>query len=401
MLQNFGGDGMAERRIRLTNASVAKLKNETDKPRWVFDDNDPGFAVTVSPAGKRVFYFVGRIKGRSCRLKLGVFPSVTVDNARKACRKHLGDVAAGKDVSQRRRTGRASIEDLWLHYLDTHARPRKRTWERDEKEYARLIKPEFGTRLLSDIDRTDVEQFVAATEREFGKGPARKSRALLGKMYEIGIAGKWCEFNPVRGTYRPDFDPRQRYLKVDEVTRFMAAIETLKSDDARDFFKMLLFTGARRSNVASMEWTELDFSTRLWIIPAGKYKAKRPHVVPLSALALKILERRRQSRRAGIPYVFPGRGQTGYYSDPKEAWGRVLKAAGITDLRLHDLRRSLGAWQQADGASLRTIQQTMGHSTAEVTAKFYSPMETEQVRTSVDAALARTFKAAKGRVKGQ
>ena len=73
----------------------------------------------------------------------------------------------------------------------------------------------------------------------------------------------------------------------------------------------------------------------------------------------------------------------------------IKAAAGIDDIRIHDLRRSLGAWQQATGASLRTIQQTMGHSNVDVTARFYSPLEVEQVRASVDDALSKTLKAAR------
>jgi integrase len=390
---------MADQRLRFTNARITGIKNSTGKALWVLDDRTPGFALTVSPLGKKVFYFVGRVKGRPTRLKIGVFPGILVEPARKQCAKFIGEVAAGRDVAQRRRAGRATIADLWQHYLDTHARPRKRTWERDEKEYNRLVKPEFGTTLLSEIDGTDIESFVAGIENEYGRGPARKARALLGKMFEIGMVGKWCESNPVRGTYRPDFDPRQRYLKVEEVTAFLAAVDSLKRDDAKDYFRLLLFTGARKSNVGSMEWAEIDFTARLWVIPAGKYKSKKPHVVPLSALALQILQRRREGRAQGQKYVFPSWSANGHYSDPKDAWNRVKEASGIDDLRIHDLRRSLGAWQQATGANLKTIQQSLGHSNIDVTARFYSPMEVEQVRASIDDALAKTLKAA-GRVKG-
>ncbi|QDT57312.1 Putative prophage CPS-53 integrase [Caulifigura coniformis] len=383
------------RQERLTNSRVSTLKNASDRATWIFDDRTPGFAVTVSPRGKKVFYYVGRVKGRPTRLKLGTFPSISVDEARKVCTQYLGDVAAGRDISQRRKTGRATVDDLWTHYFETHSRPRKRTWRRDEKEYSRLIKPEFGSELLAKVDRTDIEKFVASTEREYGRGPARKARALLGKMFEVGIAGRWCDVNPVRGTYRPDFDPRQRYLKTEEVAAFMTAVDGLRSQDAKDFFHLLLFTGARRSNVAAMEWVELDFSTRLWTIPAGKYKSKRPHVVPLSMMALRILQRRRKSWQPNVKWVFPGRGKDGFYSDPKYAWVRVKAAAKLPDLRIHDLRRSLGAWQQANGESLRTIQQTLGHATVEVTARFYSPMEAEQVRRAVDDALRVTLKAAR------
>jgi integrase len=279
------------------------------------------------------------------------------------------------------------VADLFEHYLQVHAKRVKRTWERDEREYNRLVKPEIGTLSLADVSRDVVEKLIASIEEDSGRGPARKARALLSKMFEVGIAGGWCEHNPVRGTRRPDFDPRQRYLKADEVVAFLGALEQLESDLARDFFKLALFTGARRSNVASMEWSELDLSQGLWTIPASKAKGKRAQVVPLSSHALEIIERRRQKRRQGVPWVLPGRGKRGHYSDPKDAWKRVCELSGIEDLRIHDLRRSLGAWQQRQGASLRTIQQTLGHSDPSITARVYSPMEHEQVRAASQAAL--------------
>lgn len=384
---------MADNRLKLTNRRVADLVNTNVTALWFYDSDNPGFALTVSPRGKRVFYYVGRVKGKPSRIKLGTFPTLSAEDARKAARKLAGEVAAGQDVQERRRQGRATLGDLWTHYLETHARPSKRTWQRDVREWETYLQPTLGKVPLSEIERDDVSKLVANIERENGKGPARKCRSLLSTMFEVGIAGKWCILNPVRGTRRPDFDPRQRYLKVDELHAFMEAVHGLRFEIARDFILLSLYTGQRRSNVCSMRWDELDFSARLWIIPAGKYKGKKPHVVPLSTLALEILQRRREARN-GSPWVLPGRGKEGHYAHPKEAWARVLDKAGIENLRIHDLRRSLGAWQQRQGASLRTIQQTMGHSTADITARVYSPMEVEQVRESVDAALAATFAAA-------
>lgn len=378
---------MGTNRLAFTNKRLTKLPTPKDRAAWYYDDETPGFALTVSPMGKMVFYFVGRVRGRPSRVKVGEFPALGVADARDAVRGIVGDVARGREVGERKRAGRATVDDLFEHYLTVHAKPVKRTWQRDEKEYGRLVKPEIGALPLIDVKRDIIEKLVASIEDDGGKGPARKARALLSKMFEVGIAGGWCEHNPVRGTRRPEFDPRQRYLKADEVAAFLGALEQLESDNARDFFKLALFTGARRSNVASMTWDELDLPSGLWMIPASKAKGKRPQTIPLSSHALEIIERRRQKRRQGVPWVLPGRGRRGHYAEPKDAWRRVLKLSGLTDLRIHDLRRSLGAWQQRSGASLRTIQQTLGHSDPSITARVYSPMELDQVRAASQTAL--------------
>lgn len=385
---------MANSKLSFTNKRLSKLPVPSDRAAWHYDDDTPGFAITISPTGKRVFYYVGRVRGKPQRIKVGEFPTLSVSDARDAVRGIVGDVARGREVAERKRAGRASVDDLFDHYLAVWAKPKKRTWQRDESEYARLVKPVLGARLVTDIDRDDIEKLTSEITERDGRGPARKARALLSKMFEVGIRDKWCTYNPVRGTHRPEFDARQRYLKADEVAAFMAAVDKLESDLARDFFRLALYTGARRSNVASMRWDELDLSSGLWLIPASKAKGKKPQLVPLSSHAVAIIEQRRQKRRPGVPWVLPGRGKRGHYSDPKDAWKRVCELAGIEDLRIHDLRRSLGAWQQAGGASMRTIQETLGHSNPAVTAKFYSPVEVAQVRAASEAAIDAMRKAA-------
>lgn len=386
---------MAANQAKLTNSRVSKLTNNAGKPLWVFDDDTPGFCVTVSPQGKKVFYYVGRVNGVPTRSRLGVFPTLTVDNARQAARVIVGDVARGVDVRLRKQQGLATLDDLWGHFFKAHSKASKRTWQRDEKEYERLIRPEFGSVKLNDISRSDVEGFVAKVEEQYGRGPARKARALLSVMFEKGIEWEWCEKNPVRKTRRPEFDPRQRYLKVDEVTAFFNAVDSLRNETAQDFFKLCVYTGQRRANVASMEWTEIDFSARIWTVPAPKAKGKLAIVVPLSELAIGVLKRRKLAQRKPQQFVLPSRSKAGHYRNPKDAWRRVMKAAGIENLRIHDLRRSLGAWQQAGGANLKTISQSLGHSSVEITAQTYSPIEVEAVRASVDGALKATFRAAR------
>lgn len=371
-------------RFPFTNRRIADVLNSTGRPLWLYDTRLPGFAVTVSPLQKKAFYFTGRVKGRPTRQKIGGFPALSVDEARAACRTIVGDVAAGRATQERRRAGRATLDDLFGHYLEVHAKPRKRTWKDDEREYERFIRPEFGRYTLAMIARGDVAKLVATIERENGIGPAAKVRALLSKMFTIAIRDEWTDkANPVFGTDRPTYEPRQRYIKADELAAFFNAIDTLRYEVTRDFFRLALYTGARRSNIAAMRWDELDLSTAVWTIPARKTKGKKPLTVPLIPAAKEIILRRQERSPDNCPWVLPGRSREGHYNEPKTAMAKIRERSGIADLRLHDLRRTLGAWQQAGGASLRTIQQTLGHSSVEVTARVYSPVDSEQVRESM------------------
>jgi integrase len=105
--------------------------------------------------------------------------------------------------------------------------------------------------------------------------------------------------------------------------------------------------------------------------------------VALSPIVLRLLENRKATSTG--EWVFPGRGRTGHLVEPKSAWKRILKRAGLQDLRLHDLRRTLGSWQAATGASLPIIGKTLGHKSLSTT-QIYARLNLDPVRLAVNTA---------------
>ena len=122
---------------------------------------------------------------------------------------------------------------------------------------------------------------------------------------------------------------------------------------------MALLTGARGANVQAMRWADVDLDRGLWLIAAAEAKAGKPLCVPLSPQAVVDSPAHRE-RIAASPWVFPSRGKTGHIIEPKGAWKRICKAAGLADCRPHDLRRSLGSWMAISGASLPVIGKSFG-----------------------------------------
>jgi integrase len=116
-----------------------------------------------------------------------------------------------------------------------------------------------------------------------------------------------------------------------------------------------------------------------------KSKSGDPMVLSLTDETLKVLESRRSAVPPECPWVFPGRGATGHITEIKSTWKRILERAGIRDLRLHDLRRTLGSWQAATGASLPIIGKTLGHRNQATTA-IYARLDLNPVRKSLEIA---------------
>src|SRR5262249_14771737 len=140
-------------------------------------------------------------------------------------------------------------------------------------------------------------------------------------------------------------------------------------------------TGARRSNVLAMRWEQISQTAdgqRLWTIPVTK--TGKSHVVPLVREALVILQERR--RRIKGAWVFPSDSKTGHIRDLKRAWKRFCTTAKLENLRIHDLRRTLGSWQAATGASLPVIGKSLGHQSMASTA-VYSRLHLDPVRQAI------------------
>lgn len=141
-----------------------------------------------------------------------------------------------------------------------------------------------------------------------------------------------------------------------------------------------ILTGARKSNVTAMRWADIDFDRREWRIPDTKNGD--PLIVQLPEVAMDVLTQRRDN---GSPWVFPSTGKSGHLESPKKGVQAILEKAGITGLRIHDLRRTLGSWQAITGASLAIIGKSLGHKSVDATL-IYARLSADPVRDSVERA---------------
>ena len=131
-----------------------------------------------------------------------------------------------------------------------------------------------------------------------------------------------------------------------------------------------------------MSWQQIDFDHALWKIPETKNGSC--HVIPLIEVAIQVLNNRKQQTRG--EFVFPGRTVNHHLVNPNKAWRRILKRAEIDDLRIHDLRRTMGSWQAMTGAALPVIGKTLAHKNMATTA-IYARLNHTPVRDSMDKAM--------------
>lgn len=140
----------------------------------------------------------------------------------------------------------------------------------------------------------------------------------------------------------------------------------------------------RRSAVAAMAWRDIDLEAGTWLVPGERAKNGAPIVLPVTGPALTTL-RRRWRHQGSTAWVFPGGGKAGHLTSPRKAWSRILERAHLENLRIHDLRRTLGSWLAMSGASLPAIGRVLGHKDPRST-QVYARLQAEAVTATVTVA---------------
>jgi integrase len=178
-------------------------------------------------------------------------------------------------------------------------------------------------------------------------------------------------------------EPRARFLNADELGRLFRALKAEANPDVQDYVLLSLWTGARKSDVVSMEWGHVEpLKNNAWNVPATT-KGGKPYVCPLSDEAVSILKARMKQRTENARWVFPSWGTSGHVIDFKRAWKQIITRAGIADVRQHDLRRTLGSWQAQAGVSLQIIGKSLGHASSLSSTEIYARLSNEPVAEAV------------------
>jgi integrase len=247
---------------------------------------------------------------------------------------------------------------------------------RPAKEPA-LIPATWRHRRLSDLTREHVAELHARVGRDSGHYAANRGLALLRAMFNLARTWGLCSGdNPATGIRAFREEKRDRFLNPDELSRALLAIDQEPDWRWRGYFRLALLLGPRRHELLRARWPELDFSARSWRLPTTK--AERPHLLPLPTPAVEILES--LPSRGQSEWLFPSSAaRSGHLEEPRKAWQRIRERAKTKDVRIHDLRRTLGSWLAASGYGLPMIGRVLNHSQPSATA-VYARLDLEPVR---------------------
>lgn len=366
-----------------TKQFLCSLKVPTSGRLYIADTREKGLSAYVTPNGIITFFVRKRINGRDERVVIGRYPEITVEQARTQALAIKAQVAQGKDPIEDKRRMREDIPfaEMFQEFMERYSKKHKRSWQYDEREVNKFLSHWFK-RKARTITKQEIQLLHERIRDKNGLYQANRILERISAIFNRAIEWGWQGENPARGIRKFREKSRDRFLQPDELPRFFAALEAEENQTARDYILLSLLTGARKSNVLAMRWDEIHFERAEWRIP--ETKNGDPLTIPLSLQAIEILDRRRHGTNS--EWVFPVSGSTsGHLADPKKAWQRVLARAGIKDLRIHDLRRSLGSWQASTGASSFVIGKSLGHKSQQAT-QIYARLNLDPVRESVERA---------------
>jgi integrase len=379
-------------KINFTKQFLAKCPLPTKGRSYFQDTQEKGLSVSITSNGVITFFVRKRVNGKDERILLGHFPELSVENARKKALSVKADVAKGIDPNEEKKRLKAQITlgEMFHEFMERYSKKRKKTWEADEREVKRFLSHLFH-RKACQISKIEILELHEKIGHESGIYQANRLLERVRAIYNKAIEWGWNGNNPTHGIKKFKEKSRQRFLRKDELPRFFQALAAEPNEAIRDYIILSLLTGARKSNVLAMRWEEVNFSLAEWHIK--ETKNGESHVIPLTGSAIDILKERRACSQS--PFVFPGKGKTGHLLDPKKSWKRILQQADIADLRIHDLRRTLGSWMGAVGATTAIIGKTLAHKSVEAT-KVYERIDIDPVREFITLANDAIFKAAYG-----
>jgi integrase len=421
--------------IEFSKARLAAIP--TPASRIYFKDSKTrGLRLAVLPSGTKSFELYRKAGGKPVRMTLGHFdatlpesrtipknedpidllgnaPALNVGMARLMAIAVNAQLDVGiNPADYKKATRKAKLEELTLQeafnkYKQDYLIPQdKRTTDalsdlfdrnlgkvppgQKKKHGKEKTKSKFGVdwsnRRLSEISAEDVR--LLHNRIKEGQSPFTANRVfeLLRAIYKKMEEWKYlnCE-NPCVGISKFKELSRERYLSKDEVPKFFATLCENPNEDFRYYVLLSLFTGGRQSNILGMRWADLDLDLQQWKVHGEYSKNGNPLFIPLSRIALLILETRKQTQPTGTEYVFPAKSRTGHRTRPKTKWTAFLQKADISDFRLHDLRRSLGSYAAMQGISLLIIAKVLGHKSIQST-EVYARLQNETTKDAMNVA---------------
>ena len=339
-----------------------------------WDNRVTGFGLKATQAGNKNFVVQYRFHGKSRRMNIGKYDTLMPDQARLMARAILAQVILGNDPLEERQDKRREPTFAMLveDYIIRHAIPNKsESTVLDDKSIINkfLLPSPLRHMKVTNITKRNIEPIIINMQATPYR--ANRVRSLLLKMFNLAIDWEWIEKNPVRAIPKYREHKRMRWLSADEIHRLMDALDASPYQQSAYAIRLLMFTGARKSEVLHAKWQDFNLQQGTWIKPAHTTKQKREETIPLSEQAIALLHTMHVDFYIESDYLFPSPHDAGKpVDDVRSFWLSICKIARLDNARIHDLRHSFASHLVQNGVSLPIIGRLLGHTQAQTTMRY-------------------------------
>lgn len=350
-------------RESLTDLKLRKLRGDSTQRMEIWDGSTPGFGVRVSASGIKTFVYMYRQHGRKRRVTIGRYPDIKLADARAHAHELRARVSRGEDPADEVEVGEdktrfdVAVDDFVRLHCARHNR------ESTRRETERVLKQVFVTRWrrrdLATIGRSEVLRVLDDIVKEGKPSAANHALAAIRKFFNWCVERGLVDQSPCMAIRRPSkVVSRDRVLSDEELAAVWSAADATGFPFGR-IVQLLILTAQRRTEVADMRWSDIDFDERVWSIPAERNKSARAHTVPLTDAAVAVLA---SVPRLSDEFVFPSVGAANTsFSGFSKCKQRLDAAAGIDPWRLHDLRRTVATGLARQGTLPHVVERLLNH----------------------------------------
>ena len=372
--------------------------------RTIWDSQVKGLGLQITQGGKRNYVIRYRVDGRKRQAILARAGELSLKDARERAGRELAAIRAGETDPLRRREDAAreptvaeGLDRFFDEYVPERIRIGRMT-PRTEADYRaqadRTLRPALGRLRIADVDRVDVERAVAPR----GRVQRNRTLALASRLFRLFETWEYRpqNSNPVRGIERSREEPRDRVLAPSELA---ALSQALADDEVRHpapvaAVRFAALTGLRIGEVRGMEWQHVSFETGRVTLPTTK-TGRRVHDLPDAALTVL-----RSLPRINAWCFTTGHEAPVSYGGVRDAILRAARAAGLEDVRLHDLRRGYMTAAAAAGVGTHVLRDLLGHKTTAMADRYVRAVgnPVRDARRQVTAGIAASMSGEAGQV---
>lgn len=382
----------------LTDAKIAAIKAPA-AGQEEHKDSGPGYVqglrIRVGTSGKKTWIVRARAGDKVINKKLGTYPAMRLSAARKAAETLLGAIARDGSTEAADRTFGA-VTKAWLEKKRADKR-RNKSVDLQDRRLELHVLPKWRDRKIAEIKRGDVRELIEGIE-----GDVLPNRVLtvVRTVFRFALTRDWIDASPAEGIAKPkDETERDRFLDMGEAKRVWDAAALLGYPYG-PYVRALMLTGQRRTEVASMRWSDVDLDAGTWLLRAADTKGERAHLVPLSPPMKELLEGLPRLDKAEFVFTTDGETHISGYAKGKARLDAFIAGRGdqIQPWTLHDLRRTVSSHMARLGISKDIRGRVLNHAVQGVTERHYTPYDfAAEKRSALDRWAGELMRAVEGK----